>query len=126
MDVAGSLGSLGLEEYAPAFQKNDIGCDLLLHLTADDLKDIGITSVGHRRRLLEAIATLRASTAPSRDGSRETPGSAPARDDRGSIQPDAERRQITVMFCHLVGSTAFSARPHPRESPQLHRPDHAR
>ena len=97
MDVAAWLRRLGLEQYVPAFRDNDIDGDVLPELTADDLISIGVTSVGHRRRLFAAIGSLRA--AP-----RAVP--APA---------DAERRQLTVMFCDLVGSTALSARLDPED-----------
>ncbi len=57
MDVAGWLRTLGLERYEATYRENDVGAaELLPNLTADDLKDLGITSVGHRRQLLEAIA----------------------------------------------------------------------
>ena len=59
MDVADWLRSLGLEQYEAAFRENAVTADLLPSLTAEDLKDLGITAVGHRRRLLDAIATLR-------------------------------------------------------------------
>ena len=65
MDVADWLRSLGLERYEAAFRENDVDAELLPSLTADDLKEIGITSLGHRRRLLEAIAALRIEGAPS-------------------------------------------------------------
>jgi class 3 adenylate cyclase len=90
MDVAAWLKGLGLERYAAAFRDNEIDWPVLPSLTADDLKEIGIAAVGHRRRLVEAIAALRLPAAPpSFEG--------------------AERRQLTVMFCDLVGSTALSA-----------------
>jgi adenylate/guanylate cyclase family protein/SAM (Sterile alpha motif) domain-containing protein len=74
---------------------------LLPSLTAEDLKDLGVSSVGHRRRLLEAIVELRA---PASVATVEATTKEPA------IGPGAERRQVTVMFCDLVGSTALSAR----------------
>jgi hypothetical protein len=58
MDVAEWLRDLGLEQYAPAFRDNDIDTKVLRRLTGDDLRDLGVTSIGHRRRLLDAIATL--------------------------------------------------------------------
>src|SRR5438874_4449301 len=105
MDVAAWLQSLGLERYVPAFRDNDIDAEVLPKLTADDLISIGVTSVGYRRKLLAAIAALSAEmpaavTAPSRN--------APA-------QAEAERRQLTVMFCDLVGSTALAARLDPED-----------
>ena len=95
MDIAAWLRGLGLEQYAPAFAQNDIGPDLLPSLTAEELKEIGIASLGHRRRLLEAIAALRPAPAAVAVG----PGPEPA------ARSEAERRQVTVMFCDLVGST---------------------
>src|SRR6476646_158982 len=96
MDVASWLRDLGLERYEAAFRENDVDAELLPTLTADDLKEIGITSLGHRRHLLEAIAKLR-SDAPSQETVRSTD------DDRKSAL-GGERRQLTVMFCDLVGS----------------------
>ena len=96
MDVTEWLRSLGFEQYAPAFAQNHIRHELLPSLTADDLRDLGIASVGHRRELLAAIAGLRA--APPAAEAVSTPESA------------AERRQLTVTFCDLVGSTAIAAR----------------
>ncbi len=101
MDVADWLRTLGLEQYEPAFRANEIDATLLPSLTAEDLKDLGITLVGHRRRLLDAIAALRAGSALAR--------AAP-------LPPvEAERRQLTVMFCDLVGSTALSTRLDPED-----------
>jgi len=99
IDVAFWLRGLGLEQYGPDFADNDIDGSVLPELTAEDLIALGITSVGHRRRLLSAIAALR-------DQPPETaaPASVPA------FAEAAERRQLTVMFCDLVGSTALSAR----------------
>jgi class 3 adenylate cyclase len=106
MDFADWLRKLELEEYEPAFRENNIDMDLLPSLTSDDLKDLGIKSVGHRRRLLDATALLRdRMSAP--DGARSLS------DDGSAIEAspvlEAERRQLTVMFCDLVGSTALSA-----------------
>jgi predicted ATPase/class 3 adenylate cyclase len=105
MDIADWLHGLGLEQYAPAFAQNHIRPELLPSLTAEDLKDLGVTSVGHRRRLLEAIAALRA---PPSAAVETTVREAP-------IRPEAERRQVTVMFCDLVGSTALSDRLDPED-----------
>ena len=58
MDVVAWLRGLGLEQYAPAFRDNDVDGEVLPELTADDLISIGVTSVGHRRKLLAAIAAL--------------------------------------------------------------------
>src|SRR5499426_3244775 len=97
MDVAAWLRDLGLERYASAFRDNDIEAEVLLKLTAEDLISIGVTSVGHRRKLLDAIARL-GMAVPAVVVAPPVAG-APA-------QVDAERRQLTVMFCDLVGSTA--------------------
>ena len=58
MDIADWLHRLGLEQYGPAFAVNDIGAEVLPDLTADDLIGLGVTSIGHRRKLLAAIAAL--------------------------------------------------------------------
>jgi class 3 adenylate cyclase len=106
MDVAAWLQRLGLERYVPAFRDNDVDGEVLTELTADDLISIGVTSVGHRRKLLAAIAALRTEVPATTVavGSRDVP--APA---------DAERRQLTVMFCDLVGSTPLSTRFDPED-----------
>ena len=67
MDVRAWLESLGLDAYAQAFAANDVDAALLPSLTSDDLRDMGITSVGHRRRLLDAIAALNAPTSVPAD-----------------------------------------------------------
>jgi predicted ATPase/class 3 adenylate cyclase len=107
MNVADWLRSLGLERYEPAFREHDVGADLLHQLTAEDLKELGVATVGHRRRLLAAIGALQqdviVNEAVGYDG--ESHRSAPA----------AERRHITVLFCDIVGSTPLSARLDPEE-----------
>jgi len=111
MDVIAWLRGLGLERYASAFRDNDIDGGLLRQLTAEDLRELGVASVGHRRRLLDAIASFDASTPAADPPGRaaETIATlAPAR-------ADAERRQLTVMFCDLVGSTELSARLDPED-----------
>ena len=110
MDVPAWLRGLGLEQYAPAFRDNDVDGEVLPELTADDLISIGVTSVGHRRKLLAAIAAL--GTEPPAVARSAAPAtSAPT----SSLSGDAERRQLTVMFCDLVGSTALSARLDPED-----------
>src|SRR3954467_8760861 len=99
MDVMSWLRGLGLEQYARAFCDNDIDGEVLPELTADDLIGLGVTSIGHPRKLLAAIAALR-SEAPERV-SEVAPVVA-------TNSGDAERRQLSVMFCDLVGSTALS------------------
>ena len=97
------LEKLGLGQYAQCFAENDIDFALLTKLTDADLKELGVTSLGHRKRLLEAIAERTARGALAYTGRAE-----------GS-QDTAERRQVTVMFSDLVGSTALSARMDPED-----------
>ena len=106
MDIEAWLQGLGLERYITAFRDNEINWAVLPKLTADDLKDIGVTAVGHRRMLLEAIAALGASVASPTVTAAVSDVSAPV---------EAERRQLTVMFCDLVGSTALAARLDPED-----------
>ena len=107
MDVVVWLRSLGLGKYEAAFRENDIDETVLLTLTSDDLKELGVTSFGHRRKLLDAVAALRS------EASVEPPSItlAPASTATTSVAVAVgERRQVTVMFSDLVGSTALSAR----------------
>ena len=111
MDVGAWLRGLGLGQYEQAFRDNDIDADMLPTLTADDLREIGIASLGHRKRLLAACATL----APP-PACPQPPAAAPAPTPPPTpTAPQAERRQLTVMFVDLVGSTALSARLDPEE-----------
>src|SRR6267154_1033885 len=104
MDLGGWLRSLGLGQYEAAFRENKIDETVLPSLTAEDLKDLGVGFVGDRRKLLDAIAALRAGA------SAPTPLSdAPPATDEAATDT-AERRQVTVMFSDLVGSTALSDR----------------
>src|SRR6266436_4157292 len=104
MEIGGWLRRLGLEQYEAAFCQNKIDDTVLLSLTAEDLKDLGVGFVGHRRKLLDAIAALRAET------SAPTPLSVSRLATDKAAKDTAERRQVTVMFSDLVGSTALSAR----------------
>jgi class 3 adenylate cyclase len=106
MNIQAWLRSLGLELYYQAFLDNDIDPLILPSLTAEDLRDIGVASVGHRRKLLDAIEALQ--PAPATHG--ETPAAAPP-----VVKPEAERRQLTVMFCDLAGSTELSVRLDPED-----------
>src|SRR5215469_14504412 len=111
MDLGGWLRSLGLEQYEASFRENAIDDAVLLNLTAEDLKDLGVGLVGHRRKLLDAIANLRA------DESAKT--ALPEVIVDKSPMDVAERRQVTVMFSDLVGSTALSARLDPEDLREL-------
>src|SRR5215831_6994871 len=96
-EIADWLKAIGLSEYAARFAENGIDISVLSHLTDQDLKDIGVL-LGHRRKILAAIADL-------------TP-TAPAAPEPALAEPKtedvAERRQLTVVFCDLVGSTTLS------------------
>src|SRR5215468_3053356 len=94
-DVAGWLASIGLGEYAQRFDENAIDLSVVGDLTEQDLKELGVL-LGHRRKILRAIAELK-------EGLPTPAGAQPAPRDA------AERRQLTVMFCDLVGSSALSA-----------------
>jgi class 3 adenylate cyclase len=111
MDVVVWLRSQGLGKYEAIFRENDIDETVLPSLTPENLKELGVTSLGHRVKLLDAIAALRSDAsvqtppvvaAPARP-SAATPTSAPVAEAVG------ERRHVTVMFCDLVGSTSISA-----------------
>jgi class 3 adenylate cyclase len=113
INVADWLRRLGLEQYEPAFAANDIDEEVLPELTAEDLAGLGVSSIGHRRRLLAAIAALRAGTT---GGLTPLPNPPPqAGDGRVGAGTDAERRQLTVMFCDLVGSTPLSTQFDPED-----------
>ncbi|MGC2460727.1 MAG: adenylate/guanylate cyclase domain-containing protein, partial [Steroidobacteraceae bacterium] len=109
MDIGGWLRSLGLEQYEAVFRDNAINETVLPSVTAEDLKDLGIGIVGHRRILLNAIAALRIDTDP------KTASPAAAAAVNTTRQDTAERRQVTVMFSDLVGSTALSASMDPED-----------
>jgi SAM (Sterile alpha motif) domain-containing protein len=107
MDIVVWLRSLGLGKYEAIFRENEIDESVLPNLTAEDLKELGVTALGHRRKLLDAIAALRADASPQRPSSDlKTASAGPS----ASLEDRAERRQVTVMFSDLVGSTALSAR----------------
>ena len=103
MEIGTWLRRLGLERYELAFQENEIDWEALPKLTAEDLKDLGVVLGGHRRRLLDAIAAL---------GKTETP---PAPTPAPAAPVEAERRQLSVMFCDLVGSTPLATRYDPED-----------
>jgi class 3 adenylate cyclase len=106
VDIATWLHGLGLEEYEQAFRDNAIDAAVLPELTSEDLKDLAVNLVGHRRKLLAAIAALG-------KGAPIVPVTAPP------SQAYAERRQLTVMFCDLVGSTGLSTRHDPEDLREL-------
>jgi class 3 adenylate cyclase len=110
--IAEWLERLGLSEYAQRFAENDIDFTILSDLTDQDLEKIGIASLGHRRKLLRGIATLKnieKGTSAMAVGSSAAP----------LTLDSAERRQVTVMFSDLVDSTALSARMDPEDLREL-------
>src|SRR5215469_17206971 len=90
----------------PAFAGNDVDAEVLPELTSDDLIGIGVSSIGHRRKLLAAIAQLRSDSPLS--------GPLPLAGE-GRVMSEAERRQLSVMFCDLVGSTPLATRYDPED-----------
>jgi len=97
LDIGDWLRSLGLQLYEQAFRENGIDLEVLPQLTLDDLKEIGVRAVGHRRKILDAIGLL------------------PAQPAAGRVRTSPERRQLTLMFVDLVGSTDISRRLDPEE-----------
>jgi class 3 adenylate cyclase/tetratricopeptide (TPR) repeat protein len=102
MDVAAWLWTLGLEQYEPIFRQNEIDHEVLPELTEADLEKLGVP-MGHRKRLVRVIGRMSAA-----DQTAASPAA-------GQQQTEAERRQLTVLFCDLVGSTALSARLDPED-----------
>jgi class 3 adenylate cyclase len=110
MDVASWLRSLGLEKYEPVFRENEIDADVLPELSELDLEKLGVP-LGHRKRLLKAIAVLRDDASVQPPAVTLAPAPPPAATPTGQqiVEPRGERRHVTVMFCDLVGSTSISA-----------------
>jgi class 3 adenylate cyclase len=92
-----------LERYEAAFRENAVSAEELCHLTAEDLEGLGVAAIGHRRRLLAAIAKLR-------DGAASLQPVRSTTDGHLASETSAERRPLSVMFCDLIGSTALSSR----------------
>jgi class 3 adenylate cyclase/predicted ATPase len=113
MDLGGWLRDLGLGQYEAAFRDNAIDDAVLPNLTAEDLKDLGVGLVGHRRKLLDAIAKLR-----TEEDAKAASPEPPTTIDKSPTET-AERRQVTVMFSDLVGSTALSTRMDPEDLRKL-------
>ena len=109
MDIVVWLRSLGLGKYEATFRENEIDETVLPNLTAEDLKDLGVGIVGHRRKILDAIVGLRVEESAKASSATVVPKTGTIAEDR------AERRQVTVMFSDLVGSTALSARMDPED-----------
>jgi class 3 adenylate cyclase len=112
MDVGGWLRSLGLDQYGERFRDNKIDANVLPQLTADDLKKVGVAAVGDGSRLLAAIAALAESTLSTSANGIEI-RAKPALSEPSDAS--AERRQLIVIFCDFIGSTAMSARLDPED-----------
>lgn len=108
VDIAAWLRRLGLEQYEQTFRDNAIDAEVLTDLTEADLEKLGLL-LGHRKRLVKAIVELGLST------NRSTPSTAEITAQPNAAEPVAERRQLTVMFVDLVGSTALSSRLDPED-----------
>jgi class 3 adenylate cyclase/tetratricopeptide (TPR) repeat protein len=104
LDIGQWLRDLGLQSYEQAFRDHGVDVDVLCRLTAEDLKEIGVSAVGHRRKILHAVGELAAARSQAADP---------------KVPHRAERRHLTVMFCDLVGSTALSARLDPEDLREL-------
>ena len=111
MDVVVWLRGLGLGKYEAAFRENDIDETVLPGLTHETLKELGVVSIGHRVKLLDAIAALRSDAS----GKTQSVDATTTSGARTYPEDRAERRQVTVMFSDLVGSTALSARMDPED-----------
>lgn len=111
IDISTWLEGLGLGEYAEAFEENRVDGQVLAHLTGDDLKEIGVIAVGHKRKLLEAIAALKQDAHPHDTDTEIVPASLAA------PQYGGERRQVAVLFADICGFTRLSSS---IDSEQLH------
>jgi class 3 adenylate cyclase len=120
MDVGAWLSGLGLGQYAKAFADNAIDAEILAQLTAEDLKELGLQTLGHRRKLLTAIEALSSRKGEAARRPIAEPAGAPE-----ITMGSPERRHLTVLFSDLVGSTALSARLDPEDFRDLIRRYHA-
>jgi class 3 adenylate cyclase len=109
MDIGAWLQSLGLEQYEAVFRANAVDAEVLPELGEADLEKLGVL-LGHRKKLLKALAALH-------DDRQSNPADQPSKGT--SAAPEAERRQLTVMFCDLVSSTALAARLDPEEMHEI-------
>ncbi len=108
--VAKWLDEIGFGQYLPQFAENDIDIDILPDLSEDDLEKLGV-SMGHRKKILRAITSLNV----DENQGEPTAPILPPLDAQQTEEAGAERRQLTVMFCDLVGSTALSEKLDPEE-----------
>ena len=115
-EVGAWLEGLGLGRYADVFAEHDVGFDVLADLTEEDLAQLGV-SLGDRKRLIRAIAALDQAT-PAERPPPSVPvvtAAAPPAPEPSRPSHDAERRQLTVLFCDMVGSTALASRLDPED-----------
>jgi hypothetical protein len=122
-DVGTWLVNLGLGQYAQPFAAQDTDFGVLTQLSDSDLRELGVTSMGHRKRLIEAFAALKSMPTTMVAVTKSQP-STTAPLSETAITLEAERRQLTVMFCDLVGSTALSSRLDPEDMQALIRRYH--
>jgi class 3 adenylate cyclase len=114
IDVTAWLTALGLEVYAAAFAENHVDEQVLRELTQDDLRELGVASLGHRRRILSAIAAL---TQPA--AAPPEPVARPEEESRAQQPITAQRRQVTILFSDLVGFTRLTERLDPEVMHEL-------
>src|SRR3954452_20037728 len=115
MDVGAWLRELGLDQYEAAFRENGVDAEVLPTLTGEELKDIGVSSIRHRRRLLEAIAALRSQATSAETFVQGSPSPTDPTRPPDASETTAERRPLSVMFCDLIGSTALSSQLDPED-----------
>jgi hypothetical protein len=115
VDISAWLRELRLERYAQAFQDHEVDARSLPHLTADDLKEMGVTAIGHRRLLLQAIAALQERAAAALEPVPSQINVSAGVGDSAGWASEAERRPLTVMFCDLADSTARSTELDPED-----------
>ena len=116
-DVRNWLESLGLTQYIDAFGSNDVDLDVLPSLNEGDLEKLGV-SLGHRKKMLKALAGLSGGASDAVSSAGRAPPAITAPENSSPVvdaTPTGERRQLTVMFCDLVGSTALSEKLDPEE-----------
>ncbi len=119
MEIADWLRRLGLDQYESVFRDNDVDTETLLSLTADDLRELGVTSLGHRKKLLSAIAALSSTLGKDLKDDRGLPRAEASASPPSLKTGRAERRHLTVMFADLVGSTALSVRLDPEDMREI-------
>jgi class 3 adenylate cyclase len=119
VDIADWLRRLGLNQYESVFRDNDVDAEMLPSLTADDLRELGVTSLGHRKKLLSAIAALSPTLGKDLEDDRGLPRAEASASPPSLKTGRAERRHLTVMFADLVGSTALSVRLDPEDMREI-------